>query len=52
MKFEQGHYTLSQMEDMIKIHSNGTIHIVDVWQEGKQLAILTSNNIRFKIRMI
>jgi len=51
MKFNQGYYTLNQIEEMVNIHTNGLIHIVEVNQENDQLAITMSNSLRIKIRM-
>lgn len=51
MKFEQGYYTLRQMEDMFNVHSDGKVHILEAHQENNQLVITTSNNLKFKIRI-
>ena len=52
MKFTQGYYTIEQIKNLINIHSEGQVHITRVWQENKQLCILTSNNLRLKIRLV
>jgi hypothetical protein len=51
MKFEQGYYTLKQIEDMIDIHGNGKTHIHCANQENNQLVITIDNNLRIKIRL-
>ncbi len=51
MKFEQGYYTLKQIEDMINVHSNGKVHIEYVLQKNNQLCVMTSNNLKILARM-
>ena len=48
----QGHWTLKQIDDMVTVHSKGSVNVIRVIQENDQYCIVTDqkNNMRIKIK--